>query len=63
VKNDQRMKGVGTMPMEKAEHYCRKTGYKKMLLMVATNNQPAIKLYAKQGLEKWQIYMGKRLST
>jgi len=63
VKEDQRMKGVGKMLMEKAEHYCRKIGYKRMLLMVAINNQPAIKLYTKQGFKKEQIYMGKRLSS
>lgn len=57
------MKGVGMMLMKKAEHYCKKKGYGEMLLMVATNNQPAIKLYTKQGFKKEQIYMGKRLST
>jgi len=31
--------------------------------MVAINNQPAIKLYTKQGFKKEQIYMGKRLSS
>lgn len=63
VEENQRMKGVGIMLMKKAEHYCKKKGYRKIVLMVAANNQPAIKLYTKQDFKKEQIYMGKRLST
>jgi len=62
VKEEHRRKGIGMMLMEKAERYCRETGYHEMLLMVAINNQPAQKLYAKQGFKAEQMYMLKRLA-
>ncbi len=62
VKEGLRRKGIGVMLMEKAERYCRETGYHEMLLLVAINNQPAQKLYVKQGFKAEQTYMLKRLS-
>ncbi|UCG36668.1 MAG: GNAT family N-acetyltransferase [Candidatus Bathyarchaeota archaeon] len=62
VKEEHRRKGVGMILMEKAESYCRETGYTEMLLMVAINNQPAEKLYIKQGFKAEQKYMLKRLT-
>ncbi len=62
VKEEQRRKGIGMMLMEKAERYCRETGYHEMLLMVEINNQPAQKLYTKQGFNAEQMYMLKRLT-
>lgn len=62
VKENHRRKGIGMMLMKRAEHYCREKGYKEMLLMVSTNNQPARKLYIKQGFKVEQMYMGKRLT-
>jgi ribosomal protein S18 acetylase RimI-like enzyme len=62
VKEDQRRKGIGIMLMEKAERYCRETGYHELLLMVAINNQPAQELYIKQGFKAEQMYMLKRLT-
>jgi len=62
VREEQRRKGIGMMLMEKAEWYCRKTGYHEMLLMVAVNNQPAQELYIKKGFRAEQTYMLKRLT-
>jgi ribosomal protein S18 acetylase RimI-like enzyme len=62
VKEEQRRKGIGMRLMEEAERYCRKTEYHEMLLMVAVTNQPAQKLYAKQGFKAEQMYMLKRLT-
>jgi len=62
VKENHRRKGIGTMLMKRAEQCFRKEGYKKMLLMVATKNQPAIELYTKQNFEAEQVFMGKTLS-
>lgn len=62
VKEEQRRKGIGMRLMEKAEQYCRETGYHEMLLMVAVNNHPAQRLYAKQGFKAEQMYMLKRLT-
>jgi ribosomal protein S18 acetylase RimI-like enzyme len=62
VKEEHRRKGVGMMLMEKAERYCREIGYHEMLLMVAIHNQPAKKLYTKQGFKAEQMYMLKRLT-
>jgi len=62
VKENYRRKGIGMMLMKRAEHYCREKGYTKMALMVATNNQPATKLYIKQNFGAEQIFMGKKLN-
>jgi ribosomal protein S18 acetylase RimI-like enzyme len=62
VKEEQRRKGIGMTLMKKAERYCRETGYHEMLLMVATSNHPAQKLYTKQGFKTEQMYMLKRLT-
>jgi len=62
VKEEHRRKGIGMMLMEKAERYCREKEYHEMLLMVAVNNQPAEKLYIKQGFKAEQMYMLKRLT-
>lgn len=48
AKENHRRKGIGMMLMKRAEHYCREKGYKKMLLMVSTNNQPARKLISSE---------------
>lgn len=63
VDKKQRLKGIGTMLVQEAERYCKRKGYRKLILMVAANNQPAIKLYAKQGFKNEQMYMGKWLSA
>jgi ribosomal protein S18 acetylase RimI-like enzyme len=62
VKEEQRRKGIGMRLMEEAERYCREAGYHEMLLMVATNNHPAQKLYVGQGFKAEQMYMLKRLT-
>lgn len=62
VKKNYRRKGIGTTLMKRAEKYCREKGYTKMMLMVTSSNQQAIKLYTKQGFEAEQMYMAKKLS-
>ena len=62
VKENCRRKGIGMMLMKTAEQYCKERGYTKMALMVATNNQPATKLYGKQNFAAEQIFMEKKLN-
>lgn len=61
VKENYRRKGIGMMLMKRAEHYCREKRYMKMALMVAIDNQPAIKFYIKQDFGAEQMFMGKEL--
>lgn len=61
VREEFRGKGIAKMLLEKAETYCRKKGYSRILLMVAAKNQSAIQLYTRVGFETEQMYMGKDL--
>jgi ribosomal protein S18 acetylase RimI-like enzyme len=62
VNEEFRGKGIGRILLEKAESYCREKRYSRILLMVSTSNEPAIRLYDKMGFKAEQTYMGKTLS-
>ena len=61
VKEEFRGRGIGKMLLEKAESYCRKRGYSRILLMVSVSNQAAISLYDNIGFKAEQTYMAKVL--
>lgn len=49
VKPEQRRKGVGRMLLERLEKEFREMGCEKIVLEVAVDNEPAIKLYESMG--------------
>jgi [ribosomal protein S18]-alanine N-acetyltransferase len=46
-----RRRGIGTMLLESAHNFLKKRGFQTILLEVAVNNDPALKLYKKLGYE------------
>jgi ribosomal protein S18 acetylase RimI-like enzyme len=61
VKGEHRGRGIGRLLLQKAEEYCRDKDYPRILLMVSVNNQPAMKLYEKNGFKTVEMYMEKEL--
>lgn len=62
VKKEFRGKGIGKTLLNKAQSYCKKVGFSRILLMVSVENENAAGLYKKLGFKAESMYMGKDLS-
>lgn len=61
VEEEFRGKGVGKLLLEKAEDYCRKSGYSRIALSVSATNNTAINLYRRTGYQPERIDMAKEI--
>jgi ribosomal protein S18 acetylase RimI-like enzyme len=61
VEEEFRGKGVGKLLLEKAEDYCRKSGYSRIALSVSATNTTAINLYCRTGYQPERIDMAKEI--
>ena len=59
VEEESRSKGIGKLPLEKAEDYCRKKGHSTIAPSVLATNDSAIKLYSRIGYKPQRITMAK----